>query len=139
MSTHRIQPTTFLAIFHADPRCADAAQCPLSIQRLVHPLDFDHIRASTSDITHTPSAPRFDKINIDTNSNNSNSISNSSNTAEPDNATHVLFNAYTAANHTNSNSSNNASIANATASFVNTTCTPDTNDVFSYAFKVSIC
>lgn len=71
MSTHRIQPTTFLAIFHADARCADAAQRPLSIQRLVHPLDFDHIRASTSDSTHTLSTPRFDKINIDTTSDSS--------------------------------------------------------------------
>ena len=59
---------TLPAILPANSRTADATQCapsPPSLQRVSHPLDFDHAQATTSDLTHTPPAPCLDNDNDD--------------------------------------------------------------------------
>jgi hypothetical protein len=77
---------TLPAILPANSRTADATQCAPSLpslQRVSHPLDFDHARATTSDLTHTPPAPRFDNNNDD--NSNSNSRSNPNINTDADN------------------------------------------------------
>jgi hypothetical protein len=53
---------THPAILPANSRSTDATQCAPSLpslQRVSHPLDFDHTRTSTPDTTHTSPAPRL--------------------------------------------------------------------------------
>ena len=100
------------AILHAD-----SAPCSLSLQRLAHSLGFDHARAGTSDGVRTPApAARFDNNDTDASATNTGTSDSSSN------------NAFNIARTLNADiaTNNNGNIDN-TASFVDTTCTLNTN------------
>jgi hypothetical protein len=76
------RPTDNLpALLCADSNCANAAQralLPPSLHLVVHPLDIDHTRPSTPDITHTLLA-----LHIDSNSDDGNSIVDASHQTPP--------------------------------------------------------